>query len=315
MRQLYLECKTSAQLEVFLLLIFVINFTNGGDNMNFIVGFIGAGKVGTTLGKYFTNNNIKLSGYYSNTKASSKIASEFTSSRLFESLEALILASNVIFITTPDDKIADVWNDVQKFNIKDKIICHTSGSLSSKIFSNIEASGAHGYSIHPMFAISDKFNTYKELKSAYFSIEGSANYLYELKHMFESFGNKTFLIDGDKKYLYHLANVTVSNLMLSLLEKGANYLAQCGIDKREALDALMPLINNNINNINVKGFKDALTGPIERGDIGTVKHHMEVIPEADKALYKILSLNLLKLSESKHPEKNYNELKDYLGGK
>jgi len=278
------------------------------------IGFIGAGKVGFSLGKYFSINNINLTGYYSKSTSSSKEAAKFTNSKFYETINLLIMDSDIIFITTPDDVVLKVWQNIKYFNLKGKILCHTSGSLSSKIFSDIDNSGAFAYSIHPMFPFSDKFNTYKYLKNCYFSIEGSEKYLLEIKNLISSLGNPTLIIDQDKKGLYHLANVTVSNLVLSLLAKGCEYLGQCGVDEKTALNSLMPLIENNILNLKEAGFINALTGPVERNDLGTLKKHVDAIPSGDLNLYKNLSLNLLNLAKQKHPEKDYGEVEKFLGG-
>lgn len=282
--------------------------------MEFNVGFIGAGRVGVTLGKYFSVNGLNLKGYYSRSEKSAKEAADFTSSNHYDDLESLLEVCNVVFITTPDDIIKKVWNKIKKYKLKDKIICHSSGSLSSSIFSDIDTLGAFGYSIHPMCAFSDKFNTYKTLYKIYFSVEGHNKYIAFLKTVFERMGNKVIMIDKNKKPLYHLASVTVSNLVLSLLDIGCSYLEDCGITKDDAINALMPLIDNNLTNIKEKGFVGALTGPVDRGDMETIRHHLEVIPKSHESLYKVLSLNLVSLAEKKHMEIKWDKIKKELGG-
>ena len=91
------------------------------------------------------------------------------------------LAIDTIIITTPDGEIKNVWDSIKKLSITGKIICHCSGSLSSKVFSDIDNHKAYGYSIHPMFAISDKYNSYKNLNKAFITIEGSEKYLLNIK--------------------------------------------------------------------------------------------------------------------------------------
>lgn len=280
-----------------------------------IIGFIGSGKVGFSLGKYFSMKGIPLSGYYSEFYKDAKEASKFTNSKAYEKINDLIEDSSMIFITTPDDSIYEVWQNLSNFNLTNKIICHTSGSLTSSIFSNINNSDAFAYSVHPIFAFSDKYNSYKDLQTAYFSIEGPESHIHELKDFIYSLGNKSFVINKDNKALYHLASVTVSNLVLSLINTGCSYLSQCGLSENDALEALLPLIQNNIDNIKNNGFLTALTGPIERNDLGTVNLHMDAIPTGDIALYKNLSLKLLTLSEKKHKDKNYKKLKEYLSRK
>ncbi|MBC8061908.1 MAG: DUF2520 domain-containing protein [Clostridiaceae bacterium] len=280
--------------------------------MNYIIGFIGAGRVGFSLGKYFSKAGLEICGYYSKNPASSLEAAEFTASTSFEDLAELVINCNLLFITTPDDNIKEIWLTIQKFDLKNKIICHTSGSFSSTIFSDINTSGAFGYSIHPMFPFPDKLNTYKTLNKAYFSLEGDSCYFQELKILLEDLGNKVIPLKAHEKALYHLANVTVSNLVLSLLDIGTGYLEQCNVSKQEAINALCPLIEANVLNIKTKGFLAALTGPIERGDIETIKKHLRVLPNNDYYIYKRLSLNLVKLAERKNKKRNYENLKKKL---
>ncbi len=277
-----------------------------------VIGFIGCGKVGFSLGKYFSIKGVTLSGYYSKLYTDAIEASEFTNSKAYENINDLVKDSSMIFITTPDDSIHEVWQKISTLNLASKIICHTSGSLTSSIFSNINNSDAFAYSIHPIYAFSHKYISYKNLQKAYFSIEGPEHHIHTLKDFIHSLGNKSFVIDESDKALYHLASVTVSNLVLSLINTGCSYLSDCGLSEEDALDALLPLIQNNIDNIKTSGFISALTGPVERNDLGTITHHIGAIPRDDVQLYKNLSLNLLSLSQKKHKDKDYSNLKEYL---
>ncbi|CAM2078813.1 MAG: DUF2520 domain-containing protein [uncultured Clostridium sp.] len=276
-------------------------------------GFIGAGKVGFSLGKYLKENNIDISGYYSKSQHSSKEAAIFTNTRQYNNLEDLIKNSDAIFITTPDNQIADVWNEVKKLPIKEKLICHCSGSISSEVFSNINNHGAYGYSIHPMFAISDKYNSYKNLSQAFITIEGHEKHIEYLNMLFLNLGNDVAIINKENKSLYHAAAVTVSNLVLGLINNGVNYLEACGFTKEMAIKALYPLIENNLRNVKERGTVNSLTGPIERGDLSTVINHLNVIPEEDKELYRLLSKNILKIAKVKNLERDYKNLEEYLG--
>ena len=276
-------------------------------------GFIGAGKVGFSLGKYLKENSIDISGYYSKSQHSSKEAAIFTNTRQYNNLEDLIKNSDAIFITTPDNQIADVWNEIKKLPIKEKLICHCSGSISSEVFSNINNHGAYGYSIHPMFAISDKYNSYKDLSQAFITIEGNEKHIEYLKMLFSHLGNDVAIINKENKILYHAASVTVSNLVLGLINNGVNYLEECGFTKEMAIKALYPLIENNLRNIKERGAVKSLTGPIERGDLSTVINHLNVIREEDKELYRLLSKNILKIAKVKNKNRNYKNLEEYLG--
>ena len=271
-------------------------------------GFIGAGKVGFSLGKYLKENNIDLNGYYSKSKHSAKEAAIFTGTKKYDNLEMLIEDSDAIFITTPDSEIQGVWNKINRLSIKGKLICHCSGSISSEIFSNINNHGAYGYSIHPMFAISDKY-----LSQAFITIEGHNKHIEYFKHLFSSLGNDVAIISKENKSLYHAASVTVSNLILGLINNAINYLENCGFTKETAMKALYPLIEFNLKNVKEKGVIDSLTGPVERGDLVTVINHLDVLREEDKELYRLLSRNILKIAKVKNLNRDYKNLEEYLG--
>ncbi|WP_449727764.1 Rossmann-like and DUF2520 domain-containing protein [Clostridium culturomicium] len=276
-------------------------------------GFIGAGKVGFSLGKYFVENGIQVSGYYSRNHISSKEAGNFTGTKQFLTLNELINESDGIIISTPDFEIKRVWNEIKELSIQNKLICHCSGLLSSEIFSDISKFDAYPYSIHPMFAISDKYFSYKNLNEAFFTIEGHEKYMDNLTFLFSSLGNKVKVIDKNNKSLYHLASVISSNMVLGLINSGVNYLKQCGFEENLALEALYPLILNNITNIKSKGLVNSLTGPLERGDLDTIKSHSENINGLDKELYELLCRNLLSLAKEKNKHRDYSKIEKYLG--
>ncbi|MBE6052253.1 MAG: DUF2520 domain-containing protein [Clostridium sp.] len=276
------------------------------------IGFVGAGKVGFSLGKYFVNKDLTVIGYYSRNLESSKDAAEFTSSRYFSSIKDLLKECDTIFITTVDDAVKDVWNDIQMWSIKNKIICHCSGSLSSKVFSNIDSYDSYGYSIHPMFAFSDKYNSYKKLNEAFFTIEGSKEKLNKIVDLLNILGNEFKIISSEDKVKYHAASVFVSNHVLALMKEGVKLLIDCGFQEEEAIKALYPLMLNNVKNIKL-GFINSLTGPLERGDELTVKKHLECLECDEKELYKILSRKLLEIAKTKNMNRDYKKIEDMIG--
>ena len=283
---------------------------------NFKVGFIGAGKVGMTLGAYFKSKGFQVIGYASKSEQSAQTAAKITSSQVFSNIGTLVDMCDMIFITTPDDQIGKVWEILKEYKLNDKIICHTSGSLSSAVFEEIETLKANGYSVHPMYAFSEKSGNISGLEAAYFTIEGNNKRIDEVKEFISALGNKSIVIDQNNKTLYHLGNVMVSNLVLSLLEIGDDCLQKSGVDAEIAMQALLPLITANIQNIAKKGFVSSLTGPIERNDIGIIRKHLTVIPKEYCSIYAELSIKLIEIAKRKHPERDYTEIsklmKDYL---
>jgi predicted short-subunit dehydrogenase-like oxidoreductase (DUF2520 family) len=267
----------------------------GGDTIK--IGFIGPGKVGISLGRYFTHKGLILSGFYGSNTETTTDAAKITKSKFYDNIQDIIKDSDILFITTPDDIISIIDKELSKFDLKNKSICHASGSLKSNVLCNAKQSGALVYSIHPIYAFSNKNTDLQDMETIYFSIEG--DYFDEenslLGQVIKTLGNKYFLRDKESSSIYHLANVFVSNLTLSLLDIGTSYLKKLGLNEAEALQAIKPLVQGNIESIVKKGFVNSLTGPVLRGDITTIEKHLSVLEKKDEELYKSLSLNLLSL--------------------
>lgn len=276
------------------------------------IGIIGAGKVGCSIGKYLLEAGNNVTGYFSRTMKSSEEAAEFTQTKAFSNLQDLVNASDTLFITTPDGVIADVWDCIVKLPIQNKIVCHFSGSLSSVVFSGIEKVGASGCSIHPMLAFSDRFLSFRQLNQAYMTIEGDERAVNQVQRLFENAGNTVCRIESDKKTLYHCAASMVSNQVISLFQIGIDQLVKCGFAESEAIKLVTPLVQNNVQMMLERGTVDALTGPVERNDIDTVRKHLSSLEGDERELYRLLAKRLVKISEDKNPERNYSGMMEIL---
>ena len=282
------------------------------------VGFIGAGKMGFTLGKHIAVNgdklDIKVGGYYSRTKQSASEAAEFTNSHCYNSLTELVNGNDIIFITVPDGQIAVMADTLDRLdaNLSGKIICHTSGASSSQVFSGMD-SQVYGYSIHPIYAVNSKTESYINFNQAYITIEGHKKYIEMMADMFKSLGHQVKIISADDKVKYHSAAVYASNLVIGLYHKSMKLMMECGFDEAEAEESLKPLFENNAKNLINKGCEDALTGPVERCDTETVRKHIEALEGDELTVYKLLSKELVEIADMKHNKSyDYEEMKGLL---
>jgi predicted short-subunit dehydrogenase-like oxidoreductase (DUF2520 family) len=276
------------------------------------IGFIGAGKVGFTLGKYFAEKGMRLSGYCSSSEASAREAAEFTGSVYYKNTYELIEASDVIFLTVPDGEIKEVYLSLPTHKLKGKQLCHCSGALSSKdAFPGINEYGAEGTSVHPLFPVSSKYDSYKVISSAFFCIEGDR--AEEWSRIFSDMGNPVRIIESEIKIKYHAACVAASNLVCGLIAESTELLTQCGFSEKEALDAIRPLAMANINRIFDTDPVTALTGPVERNDVSTVKKHLDALgEETDADIYRALSRKLADMAAKRHSDSDYSEIRDIL---
>ena len=270
------------------------------------IGFIGAGKVGFSLGRYFTERNVCVSGYYSRNLNSSKEAAAFTKTKYYEQLEEIIEESDTLFLTVPDGSIREVYSEIIQSDIEGKCLVHCSGAVSSMIFSGIGQKGARGCSVHPICAVSDKLTGYQDLSKAYFTIEGKD--VADVEELIRSCGNVVEVISAEDKVKYHAAAVCASNLVAGLYDLAAGLLKDCGLSESFAGHALQPLFMGNAENVVSVGAVRALTGPIERADFTTVEKHLEALEGEEREIYRLLSRHLVDVAKQKNPDRDYCKL-------
>lgn len=278
------------------------------------IGFIGAGKVGFSLGRYFAENGVSVTGYFSSHVQSATEAAKFTGSSVYYELSDIVRDSDTLFLTVPDKSVKELYGQISKMDIDGKCLCHCSCAMSAAdAFPNIRELGAVGYSIHPLFPISSKYETFKELHSAYFSIEGNEERIGEWVELFQGLGNGIKVIPGDMKSRYHTACIMASNLVSALAVKSLSMMKECGFSESEALKAFAPMIMSNVKRILAAGPMEAISGPVERNETETVRKHIECMDnDIDMNMYKAVSRKLAEISGQKHPETDYSEMKKLL---
>ena len=278
------------------------------------IGIIGAGKVGVSVGRYLKDNNIQISGFYDIDSENAAFAAHFTQTDSFSDLEEFVKVSDTLFITTPDAVIGSVWDCIIKNNmsVQNKIVCHFSGALSSDVFTDSQSTGASVCSIHPMLAFSDKLTSYRIPANTFFALEGDETAVLAVKSLFESLGNTVCRIDKSKKSLYHTAASVLSNELVALIDMGYSLLEQCGFSRDEAVKATQNLVLGNVKSILENGCVNALTGPVERNDLQTVKKHVESLNGEDRQIYILLAKRLVKLAKVKNGNRDYAEMSEFL---
>lgn len=270
------------------------------------IGFIGAGKVGFSLGKYLAQDNT-IVGYASRSFESAREAASFTDSTAFGSPIDLCNECELVFITVPDGAIKATWDELltqpgSRNALVDTCVAHCSGALSSDVFDQVAEFHVYPYSIHPLFAISSKQDSYKELKHAFFTLEGDPRRIDEMVELFKRLGNPTQIISASDKTRYHAAAALASNHVVALYRRSCEELMRCGFTLEGAEAALAPLFLGNAQHVATDGAIASLTGPAERGDTTTIEKHLDTLDGSTKEVYKILNDTLLELADEKRKQ-------------
>lgn len=256
------------------------------------IGFIGAGKAGCSLASYFISMGEEIAGFYSP-------HNKVNMFRNYSSVEEVADNSELLIVSVKDDAISDVWHDLKNKHIKCKTVCHLSGSLTSSVF---DSPGEISVcSMHPLLAFNSVNTPVEAIGRAYFTLEGDDNAVRVLSDLLERCGNRYKVIKAENKTLYHAAACFVSNFVTAVCAEGFSILEKsCGFTDKEAQEAFGALIEENARNVCKNGIKGSLTGPVSRGDAGTVIKHMKALSGREKEIYKMLSEVLAE--ESGHRE-------------
>ena len=103
-----------------------------------------------------------------------------------------------------------------------------------------------------------------------------------------------------------------SNLVCGLVDMSIELIEKCGFGKNDAVKALAPILKGNMEHTADKGPEKSLTGPVERNDTATVQKHMDAVEGEEREIYRLLSERLVKLAQSRHPNRDYTDMNKIL---
>ena len=263
------------------------------------VGFVGAGKVGCSLARYLQQEPmLRQPGFLSRSVEHAREAARFCEGFVYASLADLARDSQLIFLTVPDGAIREIAEDLAAcgVDLAGKIVVHCSGATSSETLAACREVGAHVASMHPLYAVSSRFDCWHELGHAWFTLEGDDEAVCLLEAALDRLGNKHARIDAADKVRYHAAAVMASNLVVGLYHEAAAQLAACGLSQDDAEAALASLFLGNAEHVAHDGCVAALTGPAARGDTQTIEAHLSCLSGDDRQIYQLLTNVLYRIA-------------------
>lgn len=269
------------------------------------VSIIGTGRLGTALAIALAGEGYSISTLVARQRGSARRAARFldAASRVMAVKELAYgaLAPELLIIATPDDQIASVAKTLAKLDWNEgraSTVLHTSGALSSAVLAPLRETGWSTGSLHPLVSVSEPKAGASLLRGAFWCVEGEKRAVRLARNIVRDLDGKSFSIASENKPLYHAAAVMVSGNVTALFDVALEMLADCGLTRRQARSALLPLLASAVRNLEKLDPSSALTGTFARGDIETVKRHLEVLKNNPSALeiYRLLGLRSLALS-------------------
>ncbi|MBE9513272.1 MAG: DUF2520 domain-containing protein [Chloroflexi bacterium] len=265
------------------------------------LGFIGAGTIGTALSTQLSNKGYSVVAISSRHQTSAR--------NLAQAINGCIPASNnqevadraeLVFITTPDDAIAPVASQI-KWHIGQGVV-HCSGADSTEILEPAKKLDAHVGVFHPLQTFASVEQAIENTPGSTFALEAAEPLLKTLKDMTTALGGHWIELKASDKVIYHAAAVIACNYLVTLVKLATDLWQTFDVPTNQATEALLPLIRGTIHNIETVGIPECLTGPIARGDIGTIKKHLDALHKAAPSLlttYRELGLKTVPIALAK----------------
>jgi predicted short-subunit dehydrogenase-like oxidoreductase (DUF2520 family) len=205
--------------------------------------------------------------------------------------------AGVVLIAVPDEAIGVVAADLARGAAvgPEQVVLHLSGLLDRLALHALADTGAGLGSFHPLQSIADPFTARARLRGAFAGLEGDERALAAgegLATVLDMF--PVHLAPGGKA-AYHAGAVFASNYAVVLASVAEGLARRAGVGPREAAALYVPLMQGTVANLAL-GPALALTGPIRRGDVASVRQHLAVLDPEDRALYRSLGLVALRLA-------------------
>ncbi len=260
---------------------------------------IGLGKVGETLARLFYQHGYRIAAVSSRSADRAAAVANMVHADVRDPLGA-VNAADLTLLTVPDDVIASVANRIADGGvIADRRIVHTSGVLDARALDDLQQRGAVVGSFHPAYPFADVESALNGLPGSAFAVEAEDERLRGwLIEMAAALNGVVMVIPPGGKVLYHAALVITSNYMVTLYAVARDLLTGIGADSAAAEQALNALVSGTAANLGVVGVPAALTGPLVRGDVGTIRAHLAALDAANPAaaaLYRQLARATLPL--------------------
>jgi predicted short-subunit dehydrogenase-like oxidoreductase (DUF2520 family) len=256
------------------------------------VGFIGAGKVAQTLACAFHRGGVSVVG------ASSRNADNLVdllrrapTAIAMHSAQEVVDRSELVFLTVADDAIQRICEQLSwRASVS---VVHCSGATEVSALAHAEVHGAKTGGFHPMQMFTNPDVALAGLAGCTVAIEAADSLLGTLETLAKLIDCNPVQLGPGSRALYHASAYYVGPFLIALLQEGVHLWKALGFDEKQALSALLPLLQGTVSAVSDGGLAKGMGGCVARGDVGTMKKHLIALDTLDPAagrLYRDLAL-------------------------
>ena len=262
---------------------------------------VGAGRLGTVLGAALARRGWRVEAVFDKDAAAARESRIIIGQgRATTDIRGPAKAGAVVFLTVPDDEVGRAAARLARAPgpWTGRTVFHASGLLPARVLDPLRKRGASAASLHPVQSFPDKVAPARIFKGVSWGVEGDAAAVRTAEGIVKDLRGHILLLSEKDKRLYHAACSLASNALAGLEWTAAGLLAASGMGEKEAAEVLLPLVQGTLRNVKKFGWAGALTGPVSRGDVATVREHLralEASPEAREA-YLALGRQTLRMA-------------------
>jgi predicted short-subunit dehydrogenase-like oxidoreductase (DUF2520 family) len=278
----------------------------------FNIAIIGAGKIAYSLTAALKHSGYNLTCVISrNIKSAEKLSLSFKIKKCSNDLRYIPKNCNFFILSVPDGEIKNTAQSLAKLNLnfRESIFIHLSGSENISALNSIQKKGGKTASLHIMQTFPSMQTV--SIKNSYAAIEANGRQTKKaLTELAKKLDLIPFYVKTELKTLYHLSGVFASNFLTGNLYSSELLLGQ------NFYKILEPIILSTLKSIQQNGTEKSLSGPIQRGDLKTIKNHLRSLKKLkNKELllsYISQSLNILKLVSPHHFKASHKQIRKLL---
>ncbi|HWM84290.1 MAG TPA: DUF2520 domain-containing protein [Kofleriaceae bacterium] len=265
---------------------------------------VGAGPVATALAGALRLGGVPVLGLWARTPARARAAGAVAGVAAYSAAPPdLLLDANVVLLAVRDSAIHEVAPMLVATGLVNRhhTLIHCSGVISAaEALATVSGQVGGMAMMHPLRAIPDGRTAMRTMKGTVFGVEGDERGRRDALLLVAALGARALELTGVQVSAYHAAAAIASNYTVVLLGAAADLLAEVGIPREQAIEALVPLVEGTLANVRERGPEGALTGPIRRGDSATVERHLAALASRPElaALYRALGRRTVALARS-----------------
>jgi predicted short-subunit dehydrogenase-like oxidoreductase (DUF2520 family) len=264
------------------------------------IGFVGAGRLGIGLATAFSRTGLSVVAVASRRPDSAQALARLLPGARAAGAQEVVGAADLVFLTVPDDAIEGVAAGLAW---RPGMACvHCSGAGELGLLGKAAADGAATGGFHPLRMFAQAGEPLASLAGAAVALAGPEPLAAELERLALAIGGRPFRLPEGSRALYHASANFVGGFVIALVQEAVELWRGLGIDDTEALAALLPLARSTLANVEAFGTAGGLGSAVARGDVGTLRRHLEALAERAPdtlPLYRLLALRTIPLALAK----------------